>query len=313
MNLHTLLIFRTVADEGSFRRAAERLFLSQPAVSQQVASLEKEYGVRLFDRKGRSIALTPEGRALHLLAIDLLRKAEEIPGRFREMKALRSGRIHIAVSPFAGRHILPGPVRDFAADFPAVSLSVHAGLPAQIAEDVKRGTAELGVLGRNFLESRDPDLTYRTLGKDPLVMAAAPSHPLFRHAPPHPLTTDEETLIRFSRNCQPVDHVEEFLLREGVRFGAAIEVNEIDMANSLAREGAGIAITSHLSILRDIEDGTLAVVPFPHMEDLHWEIQCFFSSYRGLSHAGWEITKRIESHCHRILQSAVPDNFPGSH
>ena len=78
MNLHQLRIFCTIVEEGSFRQAAEKLFLSQPSVSQQVAALEKSYDVRLFERKGRSVSLTPEGRALHVLASDLLRQADEI-------------------------------------------------------------------------------------------------------------------------------------------------------------------------------------------------------------------------------------------
>ena len=109
MNLHQLRIFCAVVEEGSFRQAAEKLFLSQPSVSQHVASLEKDHSIRLFERKGRTISLTPEGRALYVLASDLLRQADEIPARFRDMQALRSGRLETGVSPFAGYYILPRP------------------------------------------------------------------------------------------------------------------------------------------------------------------------------------------------------------
>lgn len=95
VNLERLRVFRTIVEEGSFRRAAERLFLSQPSVSQNIAALEREYDVRLFERKGRTIALTLEGRALHVLASDLLRKADDIPLRFREMQMLKYGKLAI--------------------------------------------------------------------------------------------------------------------------------------------------------------------------------------------------------------------------
>ena len=117
MNLHQLRIFCTIVEEGSFRQAADRLFLSQPSVSQQVAALERSFEVRLFERRGRSITLTPEGRALHVLASELLRQADEIPSRFSDMRALRSGRLEMGVSPFAGHHILPGTLASFRREF----------------------------------------------------------------------------------------------------------------------------------------------------------------------------------------------------
>ena len=78
MNLHQLRIFCTIVEEGSFRQAAEKLFLSQPSVSQQVAALEKSYDVRLFERKGRSVSLTPEVRETFL--------RYPWPGNVRELK-----------------------------------------------------------------------------------------------------------------------------------------------------------------------------------------------------------------------------------
>jgi DNA-binding transcriptional LysR family regulator len=298
MNLHQLLVFRTIAEEGSFRGAADKLFLSQPSVSQQIAALEREYAVRLFDRKGRTIALTPEGRALHILADDLLRAADEIPVRFRALKTLQAGRISILSSSFGANVLLPHPVVTFARDFPSIALSITTIAADRITAAIKEGGAELAVLGRPFLDSRDRDITYRTLGRDRLVMVASPL--LLRNGESE-LATEEETFIRFARNCQPVDHVDEFILRHRIRFGASIEVNEIETANRLAAEGAGITITSLLSVRGRLDAGDLAIIPFPDGEELFWEVQCLFPAYRGLSHAGWEMVKRIEAHCAATL------------
>lgn len=298
MNLHQLLVFRTIAEEGSFRRAADKLFLSQPSVSQQIAALEREYDVRLFDRKGRTIALTPEGRALHILADDLLRTADEIPARFRALKTLQAGQIHIISSSFGANVLLPRPVVAFVRAFPSVTLSITTSTADRITAALKEGEADLAVLGRPFLDSRDRDITYRTLGHDRLVMVASP---LLRRNGETRLGTEKETFIRFARNCQPVDHVDELLLRHRIRFGASIEVNEIETANRLTAEGAGITITSLLSVRARLDAGDLAVIPFPDGEELFWEVQCLFPTYRGLSHAGWEMVKRIEAHCAAAL------------
>ncbi len=118
MNLERLRVFRTIVEEGSFRRAAERLYLSQPSVSQNIAALEKEYDVRLFERKGRTIALTPEGRALHVLASDLLRKADDIPLRFREMQMLKYGKLTVSATPHALNCLVPEAFCLFREQFP---------------------------------------------------------------------------------------------------------------------------------------------------------------------------------------------------
>ena len=176
MNLHQLRIFCAVVNEGSFRQAAEKLFLSQPSVSQQVAALEKDHNLLLFERRGRSISITPEGRALYVLASDLIRQADEIPSRFRDMRSLRSGELKIGASTFAGCHILPGPVREFHGLFPAVSLTLSSGGSGAILADLRKGGAELAVLGRNFpFEGAGPYLPCPW--RRPLVMAVSPGHP----------------------------------------------------------------------------------------------------------------------------------------
>jgi DNA-binding transcriptional LysR family regulator len=302
VNLHQLRIFCAVVEEGSFRQAAEKLFLSQPSVSQHVASLEKDHSIRLFERKGRTISLTPEGRALYVLASDLLRQADEIPARFRDMQALRSGRLETGVSPFAGYYILPPALADFRAAFPSVSVSVSSGNTTEILSDLRSGEVELVILGRNFPSSREPDLTYRILGEDPLVLVAAPFHPWALRGQASFAETAAETLIRFAGDCPLGTYVDEFLLRNRIRFGGQVETDEIEMAKHLALRGVGVAITSSISVQKELASGELAPVILDGMEELSWEIQCVYSSTRGLSYAGWEMVKRLEEQCRSLLK-----------
>lgn len=302
MNLHQLRIFCSVVEEGSFRQAAEKLFLSQPSISQHVASLEKDYSIRLFDRKGRTISLTPEGRALHVLASDLLRHADEIPDRFKDMQALRSGRLEMGVSPFAGYYILPPALADFRSDFPSVSVSVSSGNTTEILTDLRNGAVELVILGRNFPTSRDPSFTYRALGEDTLVMVVHSSHSWAARGQASYSETTGETLIRFTGDCPLGTYVDEFLLRNKIRFGDQVETDEIEVAKYLALQGVGAAITSSLSVQRDIAAGDLVPVLLDGMEELSWEIQCVYSSSRGLSYPGWEMVKRLEGLCKKLLK-----------
>lgn len=314
MNLHQLRIFCTIVEEGSFRQAADRLFLSQPSVSQQVAALERSFEVRLFERRGRSITLTPEGRALHVLASELLRQADEIPSRFSDMRALRSGRLEMGVSPFAGHHILPGTLASFRREFPSVSVSVISGNTTEILRELKRGDAEMVIMGKTFPFSRDPALTYRPLGEDRLLLVAPAGHPWSDAGRAEHSDAGDQTLVRFGGDCPLATYVDDFLLRNGIRFGAQVETDEIELARRLAEAGIGVLITSSLSVRGSLASGRLAPVAFDGMEEMSWEIQCVYSSSKGLSYPGWEMVKRLEVACRELfkLPRATPPASPSS-
>ena len=307
MNLHQLRVFCAVVEEGAFRRAAEKLYLSQPSVSQHIASLEQNYSVHLFLRKGRTISLTPEGRALYILASDLLRRADEIPERFRDMQTLSSGRLEMGVSTFAGAYILPGALAAFRRDFPGISLSIRSGKVREILGELKKGRLELAVLGQSFLSSRDSSLTYRSLGFDPLLSVESPEH---LHKRKGPMITAQETLIRFGGDCPLAAHVDEYLLRKDVRFGHEVEVDDIETAKKLAEEGVGVAITSALSVARSLDEKRLIAVPLLEMDPPPWEIQCIYSSSGGLSYPGWEMVKLLEVYGKKLLKEGGPQTAP---
>lgn len=307
LNLHQLRVFCAVVEEGTFRRAAEKLYLSQPSVSQHIASLEKAYSVHLFVRKGRTISLTSEGRALFILASDLLRRADEIPERFRDMQTLSSGRLEMGVSPFAGACILPGALAAFRRAFPAISLAVRSGNVQEILADLKKGRVELVLLGQSFLTPRDSAFTGRSLGVDPLLSVESPENGRRRKGPLEP---SEETLIRFSGNCPLAAHVDEFLLRKGIRFGSEVEVDDIETAKKMAEEGVGVAITSSLSVRESLREGRLSIAPMEEMDPPPWEIQCVYSASGGLSYPGWEMVKVLEAHGKKILEEGGPQTAP---
>lgn len=301
MDLHQLKIFCSVVEEGTFKGAAEKLFLSQPSVSQHVGSLEKKHNVRLFDRRGRTIALTPEGRALYVLARDLLSQAEKIPARFKEMQTLRSGRLETGASSFTGYYLLPAALAKFCEEFPDISASVTSGSPSKILDDLKEGAVELAVLGRNFPSTRDPGLTYRTLGKDPLVLVVPPSHPWASEKRAPRSETAAQPLVQLAGDSPLGTYVDEFLLRNKISFGGHIETNDIEIAKHIVMKGAGVAFTSLLSVGRELASGDLVSVALEGLDELYWEIQCVYSVARGLSYAGWEMVKGLEAICRDLL------------
>ena len=281
MNLERLRVFRTIVEEGSFRRAAERLFLSQPSVSQNIAALEKEYDVRLFDRKGRTIALTPEGRALHVLASDLLRKADAIPLRFREMQMLKYGKLAVTATPHAMNALVPEAFRLFREQFPHISLSLAAGNARDTLAALTNGAAELALLGKNLNNAPESRLTHRILGVDPVVIVSRDG-------------THELPLIRYSPDCPLSSLASTLFLRPAPNAPDPLTVNDIEAARILALQGVGSALLPESRARDDLRAGRLKRVPTEGTPPFLWEIQAVYSTVGGLSYAGWEMVRILD-------------------
>ncbi len=175
MTLEQLRIFVAVAERRHMTRAAEALHLTQSAASAAVAALEARYGVKLFDRVGRGLALSEAGAAFLPEAKAVLARAAAAAQALDDLVGLRRGRLSIHASQTIASYWLPRRLARFAEAHAAVTLDVHVGNTAQVARAVLEGEAELG-----FVEGRveGEALVHRRLGADRLAVVAAASHPL---------------------------------------------------------------------------------------------------------------------------------------
>ncbi|HEX5843967.1 MAG TPA: LysR family transcriptional regulator [Pseudomonas sp.] len=178
MDLATLNAFIAIAELGSFSEAAERLHLTQPAVSKRIASLEQQLAVRLFDRLGREVSLTEAGRALLPRAYQILNVLDDTRRALTNLNGEISGRLTLATSHHIGLHRLPPLLRAFTRAHPQVALDIQF-LDSEVAyEEVLHGRAELAVITL-APETREP-VHAVAVWDDPLDFVAAPEHPLAR-------------------------------------------------------------------------------------------------------------------------------------
>lgn len=178
MDLATLNAFIAIAELGSFSEAAERLYLTQPAVSKRIASLEQQLSVRLFDRLGREVSLTEAGRALLPRAYQILNVLDDTRRALTNLNGEISGRLTLATSHHIGLHRLPPLLRAFTRAHPQVALDIQF-LDSEVAyEEVLHGRAELAVITL-APETREP-VHAVAVWDDPLDFVAAPEHPLAR-------------------------------------------------------------------------------------------------------------------------------------
>ncbi|WP_218602188.1 LysR family transcriptional regulator [Pseudonocardia abyssalis] len=174
MRFRRLLYFVTVADELSFTRAAERLHMAQPPLSQQIALLEKDLGAELFDRSRRAVRLTAAGEALLPEARRLLADLDDTARLVRRVAAGSVGRLTVGFVPSAINGALSDLLRDFRAGHPDVELTLRERDPDALLRAVRDRSLDLAVL---YLPDAEPDLAHRWLGSEELVLALPEHHP----------------------------------------------------------------------------------------------------------------------------------------
>ena len=214
MELRHLRYFAEVAETRHFGRAADRLHMAQPALSQSIRQLEAELGTPLFVRTTRQVRLTPAGEFFQLEVARILESVEAGVRGVRRIAAGRQGLVRIAFTGSAAHTELPRMARIVKRELPGMALEIHADLltPAQV-DGLHDGTLDLGVL-------RPPmpgdGLASRTLSTEPLVLAVAEDHPL-AHQPS--ISMSDLRTERFVLFSGPDSAVNDAVLRSAREVG----------------------------------------------------------------------------------------------
>jgi DNA-binding transcriptional LysR family regulator len=178
MDIAALQSFLAVAETGSFSRAAERVFLTQPAVSKRIGALENQLGTRLFDRIGKRIQLTPAGHALYERARRVLRELDDVKRSIADLSGTVAGELRVATSHHIGLHRLPELLKRFHTTYPQVRLDLRFMDSEQACHEVARGEIELAIV--TLPPKLEAPLQADAVWDDPLDIVVARHHPLAR-------------------------------------------------------------------------------------------------------------------------------------
>jgi DNA-binding transcriptional LysR family regulator len=176
MNLAAFEAFVKVMETGSISLAADQLFITQPAVTKRIHSLEDYFGVKLFESAGRGVQATHAAHSLLPKVKNWLNELGDIHHTLSHEQGQVQGKLKIGTSHHIGLHHLPNHLRHYVQDFPNVKLDVHFVDSEQAHEQVIAGDLELAFL--TLPPQGDDRLKYVTIWNDPLVFVAAPFHPL---------------------------------------------------------------------------------------------------------------------------------------
>ncbi len=248
MDLRRLEIFVKVAELGSFSRAAQALFLTQPTVSEHIRALEDELGVQLLDRLGRGAVPTRAGQLFLGYAQRLLALAREARQAIDQFQGRMSGELIVGGSTIPGEYVLPILIGQFRSKYPEISISLLIGSSRQVAEWVEEGRVEVGVVGAHpaarVLESRE-------LMADELVVVVPAGHPWFERATVTVADLEAEPMIMRERGSGSREALERALSDIGLDLSAFRVVAEMASTQAIkqaVRAGVGISLISQRAV-----------------------------------------------------------------
>lgn len=257
MNLNHLSIFQAVADSGSVSAGAQRLRISQSAVSKQLAEFEKQLGVTLFERLPRGVRLTEAGRLLQGYANNLVALEAEAESAIRDLKLGVRGRLRIGASRTVGAYLMPGLLARFRRRHPDVELflqvdSTGAIEQRLIASDLDIGFTE-GIVGSDLLD-------YRVFDRDELVLIAAPGHPIARTDPAPLSAVVQQPLLMHEVGSGTRAVTEKAFSARGIALRPSMTLASTEAIKHTVATGVGIAVLSISAVRTELAAGTLKVV-----------------------------------------------------
>ena len=260
MTLRHIKIFTAVFQCSSVTKAAAELHLAQPSVSLAVKELEEYYGVRLFERMGRSISPTEAGKEFYGYALHIVSLFDEMEKKIRNWDAV--GSLRIGASITIGTRILPVLLKEFRKEYPELRTEAFVGRSLAIEQRILDNAVDIGLIEN---QPKNPDLCAIPFMQDELCAIVPPDHPLAGKKKAAAL----EELAQYP-----------FLMREKGSAGreildACFEVSQLSVRPVLessstqaivssVAEGLGVAVLPYLLVRKDIAEGTVSQVPLVH-------------------------------------------------
>ncbi len=296
MNLNQLRVFCEVVERHGFTRAAEALYLTQPAVSRQVRELEHHYGVELFEQLGKRIYPTEAGNTLYDFAKQIFHALDDLEVEINEIKGLKAGHLRIAASATAGTYLLPPLLGRFKRKYPGVEITLEIHNSQQVEQKlIQFQQLDLGVTERPVVE----DYLYsEPFDTDQLVVIVAPDHRLAGRDRLVPQELQEERFILREAGSGTRTLLDEEFARLELRVRPVMELGSTAAVKQAVAAGLGVSIVSSRSIRLEVEAGLLRSLPCEGMK-LVREIRYVHHKDRRLSRAATAFLQ--------VLKTAYPE------
>jgi len=242
--------FLSVAKYGGFSQAAEKTFRTQPAVSLQIQSLEKELGVKLFDRLGpRKTILTSEGKIFFELASPLLEDLGSLSKRFSEARgSIQKGSVKVATHASVMVYLLPEVIKKFKHMFPECELSIVSRGRKDIITMLNNGEIDLGITS---LQTIPQNIDYKVVAGFDRILITPKGHPLSKKSP-----LNLEDIVCYPLILPPLETntrriIDEKLQEKGLKYNLAMEITGREAVKAFVEMGLGISIINEYYLTKE--------------------------------------------------------------
>ena len=292
VNLELYRVFYTVARCGSLTRAAEELYISQPAVSQAVKQLESQLGMPLFDRTHRGVELSEQGgKQIFDIVARALAELGEAEDRLKEIKAAPTGTLRIGASDTIFHFALVDKIAAFHEKYPAVKLHLINTITTETVELLKNGKCDIAFMNLP-VEDKDIEFSSTVMPLNDVFLAGERFAALAQKVQPLRVLHDYP-LLMLDGNTVTRRAIEQFSRSVGVQLQPEIESGSLELLIRLAKSGAGIACAPREYVSRELAEGTLAEIrtdpplptrgvgiAFPQNQPLSFAVREFFKLFR---------------------------------
>ena len=256
MNIDQLKAFHKVARTGSFTKAADELFLTQPAVSQQIKSLETSFGISLFDRSNKKVRLSSEGEILLAYTNRLFNIFGEIEILFDQFEGLRKGRITLGSTAVLGTYFLPRIIGRFSKEYPGIDIDLRMGNSQMVHNWVLEGSVDLGFAGKM---KNHPRLKRIRIHREILLMVCSKDNLLAQKKSVRVDDLGDTPFIWREKGTQTRSLVKDwFETHTRKNFPRkSIELQNLEAAKRTVIEGYGVTVTPEIAVRREIHLGLL--------------------------------------------------------
>lgn len=279
-DLRQLKAFVAVAEEGSFTRAAKKLFLTQSAVSHSIRALEDSLDCKLLTRLSKKAVPTEQGSVVLKRCKTILTELEQIGQDLDGLKRWGQSRIRIGAPHSLCHFLLPTVLREFCDCFPRCEPSLESGDTEVLLDRLANHELDV-VLGLNFQNSRDAGV--RSLFRDRMAFVVPPMHPWSEKGIVPGEELENAQFIIYARASETHKLIENYFRENHARLKAPLVLGDMEAIKQMAKIGMGVGIVAEWVIRKEVEEGTLVSLKIGDNRDIEREWVAFWNVERPLS------------------------------
>jgi len=263
IDLNQLRVFHAVCQARSFTRAAEAVHLTQPGVSKHIKQVEEYFGLPMFDRLGKKVALTEAGEILFEATAAVMHSVETAEQKIEDLKGLHGGRLALGASFPIGIYVLPATLAAFRGKYPEVEVTLDISLSERIGAKVLANKLDIGLVSHDVSDAR---LVAKEFLTDELVAIAPTAHRWAKKKSIRPQELAAETVILAARGAGTRAVLEERLKEKHIALKQVLEFGNIEGVKRAVEAGLGVSVQARSCVGREIAGGFLAGVRLTGME-----------------------------------------------